>query len=1647
MILTYHKIHPENKTIWWVTPDSFYRQMADLRSKKVVYLDDYDPADPTQAVITFDGVYKDVWTYAVPILQHFGYPFELFVIGQTIGKDNSFDAVEPHAEFADIETLQKMVTAGGRLQWHSWSHARLAGTTNPAVYEKELTIPDNLRQLCPAGFKWYAYPHGERDGVYRAQVESRFTGALACDDGNNADRYDLNRLTIYDDTRISKSTVSLIIPCYNYGHLAAEAVESALLQTYPPDEILFIDDASSDNSVEVARRYEPRIRVEVNEKNLGVVENFRKAVEMTSGDYIVFLGADNRFRSDYVEQCKTILDANPDVGIVYTHFALFGDRAAVESARVGAEAHPNAPGVFIQRFPANPTHNIREGNYIHGSSMYRRIAYQQAGGYRSDTLPEDHSIFARMLDAGWKAMLWDASALEYRQHSKDQINHLKMYEMENAYLRSNFIPVQLENARLNDAYAQIAAENARLYEDLQAILASRAWKIVSFARRVYRKLTPPGSAQEKVTTYLFSLLVSIARRAITFIGALKGLPRRIYSKLKLFRYVFTYPGGIFALLQKAVFMWRLGGWQNLWSKSMGYIRWQANQPIETSQSFYGLRFAQILASIPPAQKGVIFVSHNASATGAPINLLNQCKAYRELHGNNFVIVVISGGELIKEFQTVGVTIDLHRIASNIVVDENVETVFSRLRHLGYSRCIANTVVSGCLSEVFKKNHLDVIYEIHELPRSIEMGGWINYAKNIASSGATVIFAANFVAQKFISSFGLPADLVKLIPQGIRAETIYQSTRQSAKTKLLDQLRLPEHQDIKIVLGAGLAAHMPKGTDLFFDVAEVMHSQGELGDIHFVWLGNRDDYFEHWKKHALPKLPYREHIHFLDFEANPAYVFAGADIFLLTSREDAFPSVALESLANNTPVVAFAETSGIQEILNETNGAIVGHLDIHEMAHAVLRILSNIDNMRPAATQMNSFADFVEASISLFQKTDDDFQQRHKVTVVVPNYNYEQYLPQRLESIIQQTYPPSEILFLDDGSSDKSVAIAEEILKASGIPCKIIVNQQNQGVFRQWLRGIQEANCDFLWIAEADDFADKDFLAQLMPAFAEADVNIAYCQPIWVDERSQPYHDYTYQDYMRDLSPTRWLSNYVESGQYEVSHYLGVRNTIPNVSGVVFRKQALQGLDETFLLQFRYAGDWYVYLQALRSGQLFYSAKPMNFHRRHRRSTIADANGNAPFFAEARNIYQYIAENFHINANTIVKMERNLSAEKNAGQVAEQNRQFFDDLKAKVLSSIQQRERLKILIILSEFKIGGGEITGLRLANYLARTHEVYLYAAKKDSSPSFLAMISPSVQVIQEEDALIHLIHTQNLDFVNSHIWWGDKFTYSLLKDNNIYWILSMHGCYEMLVENPQVDPDFQALYKPIIERANHITYDTKRNLRILDYLHNPAAFSKTRQIYHGYERKMPEQKITHEMLGLKPDTFVFVFAGRGIREKGWEEAIQSALTLRKDGLNLVLLMFGDSDYVQDLKKRYWEDDVVRFMGETSNLAGYLAIADCGILPTYFVSESQPLTVIEFLAAGLPVISTDIGEIKTMLEMGDISAGIALPLVGGKVSESLLRDAMRKLLQDRQQWQKLKDAAIPIFNAKFDIGQFAHAYLSLYTCQEQDSTYKKAEKP
>lgn len=493
MILLYHKVDQTAPTTWWVTADRFFEQMHALQDRTVVLLDEYDPVNRNHVSITFDGVYANVLRYAAPILRQFEYPFELFVTSDYIGQDNRFDSIEPRTQFATRQELLTLREFGGRLQWHTRSHAKLVADSRSRDWGRtvrELEIPSEIRELDPEGFKWFAYPHGDYGAAVYEEVKKRFKGAVSCVQGASHDRFALNRLTVTNETNLRKQSISCIVVSHNYGNFLSEAVESVLRQTARPDEILIMDDGSADNTAQIgskyAKLYPDLIRFERNERNLGIVGTFNKAVSMSQGDLIVFLGADNRMPSNYVAECSgRLYREGSGTGVVYTDFALFGNRAKDEYLLQPAERHGRilCSEVYEIVFPDFEPHRRREGNFIHGSSMYRRTAFDKAGGY-VDRLarPEDADLFGRMLSAGFTAAKARETFLEYRQHSADQANVANRTAGELAFYRAYARRMEFKVKALEKSFGLLSP----LVKALSS-LERAAWELTIKLLKLYRR--------------------------------------------------------------------------------------------------------------------------------------------------------------------------------------------------------------------------------------------------------------------------------------------------------------------------------------------------------------------------------------------------------------------------------------------------------------------------------------------------------------------------------------------------------------------------------------------------------------------------------------------------------------------------------------------------------------------------------------------------------------------------------------------------------------------------------------------------------------------------------------------------------------------------------------------------------------------------------------------------------------------------------------------------------------------------------------------------------------------------------------------------------------------------------------------------------
>lgn len=122
--------------------------------------------------------------------------------------------------------------------------------------------------------------------------------------------------------------ISVIIPCYNYGHLIADTIQSVLDQTYTNFEVIVVDDGSADNTGEVVKQIaekDQRVRYLFFE-NTGLGASRNRGMEVARGDLFQFLDADDLLEKDKFRVQVSLLDANPSYDIVYGSMRYFTER-------------------------------------------------------------------------------------------------------------------------------------------------------------------------------------------------------------------------------------------------------------------------------------------------------------------------------------------------------------------------------------------------------------------------------------------------------------------------------------------------------------------------------------------------------------------------------------------------------------------------------------------------------------------------------------------------------------------------------------------------------------------------------------------------------------------------------------------------------------------------------------------------------------------------------------------------------------------------------------------------------------------------------------------------------------------------------------------------------------------------------------------------------------------------------------------------------------------------------------------------------------------------------------------------------------------------------------------------------------------------
>jgi len=580
---------------------------------------------------------------------------------------------------------------------------------------------------------------------------------------------------------------------------------------------------------------------------------------------------------------------------------------------------------------------------------------------------------------------------------------------------------------------------------------------------------------------------------------------------------------------------------------------------------------------------ILLVGHDAHRHGAQMLLKSIAETCTRQFGMSVVIALKHGGPMLSEYQSIGTTVVLDQMG------ENGLTAIVKKHNIGSAIC--NTSVTGDLVPIFEAAGGSVVSLIHELPNLISEYGLEGNLKEIARSADHVIFPADMVEAGFdqFASGGSAERHIR--PQGNYKSVVYDS---AARARIRREYGIGEND--KLVLNVGYA-DLRKGYDLFLQNAQQMIA--ERDDVHFAWLGNRAVDVDRWLAADFDEALLAR-LHLIEFTDDVNAWYSAGDAMYLSSREDPYPTVVLEAMAVGMPVVLHEGATGFDELVGDYGYRVPKHRPRDLQKILTKALFADNENDRQVRMQyVEDACRFDDYCFDLLQWAQPGLR---KVSVVVPNFNYEQYMPTRLTSIFEQRYPVFETIVLDDCSSDDSVKRIHEVAQKANRRIRFLGNSENSGnPFKQWQRGMSMVRGDLVWIAEADDLAAPEFLSANVLEHKQ-NTALSFTDSVQVDTHGKTLSD-SYFFYYKDIDSSLFSRSFSLPGDSFVKRAMAVRNVIMNVSSVVWNRADLEaGLEalSADLSNYKLVGDWRLYLQVLLTPgrDVAYINKALNTHRRH-----------------------------------------------------------------------------------------------------------------------------------------------------------------------------------------------------------------------------------------------------------------------------------------------------------------------------------------------------------------------------------------------------------------------------------------------------------------
>jgi glycosyltransferase involved in cell wall biosynthesis len=444
----------------------------------------------------------------------------------------------------------------------------------------------------------------------------------------------------------------------------------------------------------------------------------------------------------------------------------------------------------------------------------------------------------------------------------------------------------VEIARLNGAVAERDGQIVSLTLSLQAIYDSTSWQLLAPLRWC-------------------------GRQRVRVLRVLRALPSAL-----------TRAGGVFPLLNIIVRVWRSDGTAGVRALVRQYLEKtsRAHQEVGTVIS---VDDESGLAIRKDGRPGILFVSHEASRSGAPIFLLALIRFLKIRLDINCVILLCCGGDLEQDFRALGPTY----VSSSR--DELDPMVWHSLKKHNIDLVYSNTITNGQVQKRLEGLGRPIFCHVHELAFSIESHFGEHNLRRVLESTTLFLAGSKAVAVYLREQQNLPESKVALVYPFIDVQKNMEIA--SSCPRLLDIRK------DAVVIGACGTIGWRKGTDLFVQVARLALASTKKSLV-FVWVGGPLSHGEYSNvRHDANLMGIDSHLIFTGAVDSHIPYFTQFDIFVLPSREDPFPLVVLDAASLSIPVVCFDSAGGAIELVEHDAGRIVPYLNLEQMSAAIVEL--------------------------------------------------------------------------------------------------------------------------------------------------------------------------------------------------------------------------------------------------------------------------------------------------------------------------------------------------------------------------------------------------------------------------------------------------------------------------------------------------------------------------------------------------------------------------------------------------------------------------------------------------------------------------------------------------------------------------------------